>query len=218
MSPSDREFLEGYLAHKFGLTQSLNPVSPYTEKMDYMVRTGNDRDLSIGTNQSANHFDGIIDEVRIYQRGLSPIEIKSIALNGTISFTTSASPLPPTVEILEIEPLANATVLIKGELTSKDENLPTVTVYYGRTDGGFDKNKWEQNQTINGGNPVSLGEFNGLITGLTSGENYFFRIFAESADGVDWSSGQPAVESDLLAYWRMDETNGSILNLSLIHI
>ena len=71
---------------------------------DVLVETSNDQDLMMGTNVSGDHFNGLIDEVRLYERGLSSIEIKSIALDGTIRFTTSAVPQPPSVEIVEITP------------------------------------------------------------------------------------------------------------------
>ena len=75
----------------------------------------------------------------------------------------------------------------------------------------FDSNAWEHNQTLFGGNTVPLGEFNGSISGLIPGEKYYFRVFAESADGTDWSSGAPEVDQDLMAYWRMDESNGTLV-------
>ncbi len=210
-SNADREYLEGYLGHKFGLNQNLNPNNPYSEVMDYIVKTGSDRDLVIGTNQEGNHFSGLMDEVRLYDRGLSKIEVKSIALDGTIAFTTSSVPRPPSVEIIEATPELNATVRIRGELTGKDEYFPSVSVYYGKSDGGFDPDKWDDHQSLFGGSVIELGEFNSTISGLEPGEKYYFRILAESPDGSDWSSGAPQVEEDLMAYWRMDETNGSLL-------
>ena len=71
LGDTDREFIEGYLAHKFGLSGSLNPSNPYAGNMDYIVNTGNVLDVGIGTNDEGNHFDGLADEVRIYDRGLS---------------------------------------------------------------------------------------------------------------------------------------------------
>ena len=176
LGDTDREFIEGYLAHKFGLSGSLNPSNPYAGNMDYIVNTGNVLDVRIGTNDEGNHFDGLADEVRIYDRGLSAVEIKSIALDGTIEFRTSALPRPPTIEILEIIPEENATVTIRGELTSKDENLPIAYLYYGRADHGSDQSLWEHNASFNDGNPIGLGEFNGTVSGLIPGEEYFFRI------------------------------------------
>ena len=210
LSSVDREYLEGYLAHKYGLQESLNPSNPYKDFMDHIVKTASGRDLTIGTNDQANHYTGLIDEVRLYDRGLSSIEVKSIALSGTVSFTTSSIPRPPTIEIIDLQPDTNATVHIRGELTGKDENFPSAKVFYGRNDGGFDPSSWEYNQTLFDGNPVGLGEFNASVSGLTPGEKYYFRIFAESVDGQDWSSGAPEIDQDLLAYWRMDESNGSL--------
>ena len=208
---TEREYIEGYLAHKYGLTENLNPSNPYADAMDYIVHTGSTNDLVIGTNEGGNHLNGIVDELRIYDRGLSQIEVKSIALDGTIAFRTSSVPRPPAVEIIDLQAEANATVSIRAELTSKDENLPSVSIFYGRSDGGFDSNAWEHNQTLFGGNTVPLGEFNGSISGLIPGEKYYFRVFAESADGTDWSSGAPEVDQDLMAYWRMDESNGTLV-------
>ena len=76
-------------------------------------------------------------------------------------------------------------------------------------DHGFDLYAWEHNYSVNQGNTLSIGEFNATIPGLIQGETYFFRAFAESADGSDWSSGEPEVNEELIAFWRMDEVNGS---------
>ena len=61
---------------------------------------------------------------------------------------------------------------------------------------------------VSSGNPLNLGEFNASITGLSPGETYFFRTFAISADGEDWSSGDPEVIDDLMSFWRFDEEDG----------
>ena len=31
------EYIEGYLAHKYGLTENHNPSNPYADAMDYIV-------------------------------------------------------------------------------------------------------------------------------------------------------------------------------------
>ena len=91
-----------------------------------------------------------------------------------------------------------------------------VRIYYGFEDGGFSPEDWNNSFIeVNGGNSVALGDFNATITGLIAGERYFFRAFAQSADGIDWSSGDPNVKAGLLGYWRMDETNGTKLFDSL---
>ena len=144
-----------------------------------------------------------LDELPI-RCGLSQIEVKSIALDGTIAFRTSSVPRPPAVEIIDLQAEANATVSIRAELTSKDENLPSVSIFYGRSDGGFVQ--MPGNTIKLGGNTVPLGEFNGSISGLIPGEKYYFRVFAQCGrNGL--VSGAPEVDQDLMAYWKDESTN-----------
>ena len=58
----------------------------------------------VGTNENGNHFNGLIDEVRLYEKDLSSNEMASIFLNGTMRFQTSAVSLPPVVEVSSITP------------------------------------------------------------------------------------------------------------------
>ena len=174
------------------------------------INTGEDFDMLIGTNSGGNNFTGIIDELRIYERDLSQNEIKSIFLDGTMVFSTLSVASPPIVELTEVEAQANSSVVIHGELVSVDLTNPTVRIYYGLQDGGFSASDWNNSFVeVNGGSEVGIGDFNATITGLTPGERYHFRAFAESDDGFDWSSGTPAIRNQLIGYWRMDESNGS---------
>ena len=50
---------------------------------------------------------------------------------------------------------------------SLDLNNPTVRVYYGLVDGGFDQGDWNNTYVdVNFGAPVPLGDFNTTISGL----------------------------------------------------
>ena len=127
-------------------------------------------------------------------------------------FTTSSTAQPPVVELSEVVAQPNASVTVIGELVSKDLTNPTIRIYYGLEDGGFSANDWNHSFVdVNGGAPVSLGDFNATISGLVPGLRYYFRALAQSADGMDWSSGDPEVGQGLMGYWRMDETNGSMV-------
>ena len=204
--PASAERLEDAVLYVDGTIQNV------TSTANPVISTGDDYDVIIGSDLSGNNFEGTIDEIRLYERGLSLSEVKSIYLDGTVVFTTSSVAQPPVVELSRVVAEANASVTIVGELLSVDQNDPVVRIYYGLEDGGFSQQDWNNSFVdVNGGSPVVLGDFNATITGLTPGERYYFRAFAQSADGVDWSSGDPEVKSGLLGYWRMDETNGSVL-------
>ncbi|MBT7649966.1 MAG: hypothetical protein HN553_03210, partial [Opitutae bacterium] len=189
---------------------NVNRVYSYLSyKWGFMgVNTSSQNDLRVGTDENGNHFNGIIDEIRLYEHSLSSEEVNSIALNGTMKFQTSSVALPPVVEITTLIAEANGSAIITGNLISKDSNLPTVRVYYGNENGGFDTSNWDSWVDVSSGNPLNLGEFNASVSGLTPGETYYFRTFATSADGVDWSSGDPQVIDDLMAFWRFDEESG----------
>ena len=106
------------------------------------IATGDSRDLIIGTNAAQNHFEGVVDEVRIYECGLTRNEIKSLFLDGTMVFTTSSVAQPPIVEVSGVVALPNASVSVIGELVRKDVSNPVVRIYYGLEDGGFDFSDW----------------------------------------------------------------------------
>ena len=208
--PSAAEVLDDVVLYVDGIPQartlSANPV----------IDTGDENDLLIGTNLTGNNFAGVLDEIRIYERGLSSNEVMSIYLDGTMVFTTSSTAQPPVVELSNVIAEANASVRVVGELVSKDVSDPIIRIYYGLDDGGFDPVDWNNTFVeVNGGNTVTIGEFNATISGLIPGQRYFFRALAQSVDGSDWSSGDPEVSVGLMGYWRMDENNGSIVSDSL---
>ncbi|MBT7650562.1 MAG: hypothetical protein HN553_06280, partial [Opitutae bacterium] len=193
LSDANMQEVQDYLDYKWGFMG---------------VNTSEANDFRIGTDENGNHFSGIIDEVRLYEHSLSSQEINSIALNGTMKFQTSMFAVPPVVEIVSLVPQLNGTALITGNLVSKDSNNPTVTLYYGTENGGFDTGAWDNFVQVSSGQPLELGEFNATVTGLIPGETYYFRTFAQSADGEDWSSGAPEVIDDLMSFWRFDEESG----------
>jgi hypothetical protein len=208
--PSSSEYLEDLVMYINGDLQAVTATG------NPLISTGDNLDLMLGTNYAANHFSGVLDEIRLYERGLSSNEVKSLFLDGTMVFTTSSVAQPPVVEVSRVIPLPNASVSVVGKLIRKDITNPIVRIYYGLEDGGFDASDWNNTYVeVNNGNPVSLGEFNATVTGLVPGLRYYFRAFAQSVDGMDWSSGDPEVNQDLLGYWRMDEANGTTVIDSL---
>ena len=129
-------------------------------------------------------------------------------LNGSVQFDSSSNRQPPVVELYQALPESNVSARIFGELTNIDEENPVVTIYYGLSDGGLSVDGWDSNLTLNGGSPLPAGTFEANISNLVPGERYFFRAFAESADGSDWSTGEPEIKEDLMAFWRLDEDSG----------
>ena len=173
------------------------------------INTGNQFDFKIGTDENGNHFNGQIDEVRLYEKDLSSNEVASIYLNGTMRFQTSSFSLPPVVEVAGITPSGGGTAIVTGNLVAFDSTQPSLKIYWGNEDGGFDPLKWDGSVDVAGGAAQGMGEFNATVSGLLPGETYYFRAFASSADGSDWSNGDPQVRESLVSYLRFDESNGT---------
>ena len=87
------------------------------------VRTSEENDLKVGTNNIGNHFNGILDELRFYEYALSSQEVNSVALNGTMKFQTSTVSVPPVIELISLSPRQNGSLTVTGKLISKDSEI-----------------------------------------------------------------------------------------------
>ena len=122
-----------------------------------VINTGDQYDFRVGTNENGNHFNGMIDEVRLYEKDLSSNEMASIFLNGTMRFQTSAVSLPPVVEVSSITPAGGGTATVTGDLVAFDSTQPVVRIYWGNEDGGYDVANWDNSVEVAGGSPQGLG-------------------------------------------------------------
>ena len=104
-----------------------------------VINTGDQYDFRVGTNENGNHFNGMIDEVRLYEKDLSSNEMASIFLNGTMRFQTSAVSLPPVSRFRVLPPAGGGTATVTGDLVAFDSTQPVVRIYWGNEDGGYER-------------------------------------------------------------------------------
>ena len=181
------------------------------------LNTVAERNLSFGTSTSEDSgFEGTLDEVRIYNRSLTASEISILYLGGSVEFTTTNERQPPVVELYQARPESNNSVLLSGELTNIDLENPLVTIYYGSSDGGLSTSGWENNITLNNGNPLPAGEFDANVSGLIPGQKYFFRAYAQVRMVRTGRLENPRSKKNILAFWRLDEPSGNIATDSVI--
>ena len=62
---------------------------------------------------------------------------------------------------------------------------PTLTLYWGASDGGTNPANWDSSITLG---EVGVGTYRETITGLTSDTEYFYRAFAQNDAGSSWAS------------------------------
>ncbi|MDG2122208.1 MAG: lamin tail domain-containing protein, partial [Verrucomicrobiales bacterium] len=102
---------------------------------------------------------------------------------SSANFSTATLTLP-SVENLAATSIAGISTKLNGRITSTGGDAPTVTFYYGTTDGGSDPDTWDDLVQLGTGS----GNFSRTIGSLSPLTSYFFRAFAENAAGGTWAS------------------------------
>ena len=219
--------VEGYLAHKWGLTGNLpsnhpsnknpaiavssigsNSATVSAELIDLggasTVLSAHYGTLDGGTDTSAwqhdsnlSGFVSLSGQSAIGLNGLDSntsyfVRVKATNSAGStwsnaFSFTTSSEPSPPTLSVSDPTVVDNNSSTTQGNLLSFDSNAsPTVTLYYGTSDGNQTASNWDDNVSL-GNKEVGSLDFN--LTGLTEGTTYYYRYFATvTISGTAYSS------------------------------
>ena len=183
LDEDERLKLEGYIAHKWDLADELPGTHNY--KAGPPVTPPPDFQL----------FDGMVDDLRIYDRALSAVEIGQIHA-GDLSEEQN----------------------IGGQ-------SPQVYLYWGDEDGGTNPDinsssdsAWDTKIDLG---TKEIGEFSFSLSGLEFGKSYYYRFLAENNAGEVWSpeassfsSGSFALaadtwpDTDLLLWLDAADVNG----------
>ena len=104
--------------------------------------------------------------------------------SGTFSTATVTAPA-----ITNNSPngVTGSTASLRGEVTDTGFDTPTVTIFYGTTDGGTNPANWDSSENLG---PVG-GNFSRFVTGLNPLTTYYYTARATNAAGSTWAS--PAI-------------------------
>ena len=106
--------------------------------------------------------------------------------SSTVNITVAA---PITLPVIANESSSNvsfATANIGFDITDDGGEAPTVTVYYGRTNGGTVAANWSESSIMGA---VGMGSHTDSLSGLDTGSQYFYRVHASNSAGEAWGSG-----------------------------
>jgi phosphodiesterase/alkaline phosphatase D-like protein len=85
---------------------------------------------------------------------------------------------------------------LNGEITDTGGQNPSVTIYWGTSDGGTNIGLWTQQLSLG-----NLGKqtFSRDISGLNPGTKYYYRCYASNSAGASWASSTETFTTDTKA-------------------
>jgi hypothetical protein len=95
--------------------------------------------------------------------------------------TLSASPL---VENIDVSNTSRGVATLNGKVTYVGDETPSVIIYWGDNDGETVAVEWDHYEDLG----QQSGQFSITISGLTSGQVYYFRCYAFNSFGDTWAS------------------------------
>ena len=113
----------------------------------------------------------------------TPLDLSPTSVNITIT----VSPLqgPTVTNGANATSVAATTARLNGEVTDTGNENPTVTVFYGESDGGTTPASWTNNVSLG---TKALGAFYYDASGLTPETLHFYRMYAANTGGSDWAN------------------------------
>lgn len=80
--------------------------------------------------------------------------------------------------------ITSSSATVGGNITRVGSSTPTVTLYYGTTNGGAIPTNWQQSLSLG----TQTGAFSTTLTGLQPFTRYYFTTRAQNAAGENWAS------------------------------
>ena len=99
------------------------------------------------------------------------------------SFTTPAASLAA-VTNLPASNVQGSSAILNGQVISIGSQTPSVTLYYGATNGGTNASSWANNIYIG----QQSGSFAVTVTGLATNTTYYYAAAANNIAGTAWGS------------------------------
>ena len=142
----------------------------------------NSANLGTQTGAAAASVTGLVPNTTYYFRARAVNTAGTAWTAASGSFTTLAITAPAIISLAPLS-ITGLTANLQGQVTNTGNEAPTVTLFYGLTDGGTNPAAWTT--SVNCG--VKSSTFGQFISGLTSSTTYSYRFRATNSAGTAWS-------------------------------
>ncbi|BCU76447.1 CotH kinase family protein [Luteolibacter sp. LG18] len=141
--------------------------------------------MSLGTltTSATTNLAGLTSGATYYFRAYAQNSGGNAWAAASGSFSTPVVVLP-VVETRSADGVTGSTATMKGEVTSTGGSVPTITLFYGPSDGGTNPGSWANTVSLN----TQSGEFSKFVTGLSPSTTLYYRFRAVNASGTAWSA------------------------------
>jgi hypothetical protein len=126
---------------------------------------------------------GLAPGTTYFFRSFASNSAGSVWTTPTATFSTTPAASPPTVVNSPAAAISFFAADLNGQVTATGGEAPTVTIYWGTSDGATTPASWQNSAGVG----VQSGAFDTSLFGLQHNTAYFFRASATNSGGTAWA-------------------------------
>ncbi|MFC4991277.1 cadherin domain-containing protein [Rubritalea tangerina] len=170
-----------------------------SDSLSYMITAGNTGNaFAINSNSGAVTTATALDYETLSQYILTVVVTDSGGLSDSATLTVDITDVfevtAPVVSTGSASALTQTSAEIAYTVVDDGGEAPSVTLFYGESDGGQVAGSWESSVSLGA---QSIGVYSESLTDLSAGTDYYFTVRASNSEGEFWgSSGSFTTEAD----------------------
>ena len=181
-SVSDRQRVEGFLAHKWGISSQLANSHPFFSTAPSSNLPLRQINMGAqGAGVASQNVTGLSNGTTYHYRFLGKNSGGSV-FSSTESFTTIG---PASLTTIFPSSVTQSSATLQSMIISNGQEDPAVTFYWGDNNGSNVSANWDSNQILSGTH--GAGMVSHSISGLSTGVSYYFTAKAVNSAGTSWA-------------------------------
>jgi hypothetical protein len=140
--------------------------------------------------------------------------ICTVSATGAASQNTTAdrgymNTVASAITLSPASAIQTTTATLNGNIASVGSPNPTVTVYWGETNGGQTPGSWTNSSLPDTAQPQGVGPFSLNVTSLSIGTVYYFSASANASDNISWPAASLSFTTRPAAPTAVAATDGT---------